>query len=114
MLTTRRRNQHHTPFTLGRFDNRYTYAFHSTNIGNRVEVVFHIINYTDNLGNSVEKIIAYDSKNIYTIVSDDLGVDYRFEKVAIKNPLTDEEEYLDYISHDLPNNPVQLFENDIY
>ena len=52
-------------------------------------------------------------QNIYTIISDDLGVDYRFEKVVIKNPLTDEEEYLDYISHDLPNNPVQLFENDI-
>jgi SPP1 family phage portal protein len=104
----------YSPFTLGRFDNKCTYAVHSTNIGNRVEVVFHIINYTDSLGNSVEKIIAYDSKNIYTIVSDDLGVDYRFEKVVIKNPLTDEEEYLDYISHDLPNNPVQLFENDIY
>lgn len=104
----------YSPFTLGRFDNRCTYAVHSTNIGNKVEVVFHIINYTDSLGNHVEKVIAYDSKNIYTIISDDLGVDYRFEKVRIKNPLTDEYEYLDYISHDLPNNPVQLFENDIY
>ena len=29
-------------------------------------------------------------------------------------PLEKMNEYLDYISHDLPNNPVQLFENDIY
>lgn len=104
----------YSPFTLGRFDNRNTYAVHSTRIGNKIEVIFHRIEYTDSEGNNIEKIIAYDSQNIYTFVKGGLKMSYEFEPIRIYNKVNEKYEDVDYIKHDLPNNPVQLFENDIY
>jgi len=104
----------YSPFTLGRFDMTNTYAVHSTSVGNKIEVIFHIIKYKDKDNKQIEKIIAYDDNNIYTIIKKDLDLDYEFEKRIILNPVSKEFEYFDYITHDMPNNPVQLFNGDMY
>lgn len=104
----------HSPFTLLRLDNTKTYAVYSTNIGNKVEVVFYINNYRDEDGNIVERIYAYDNKYVYKIVKGINDEDYRLEDFSLENPFDDTKKTALFLPHGLPNLPIIDFDSGVY
>lgn len=98
-----------SPFTIGRFDNRNTYVVESCNIGNKVVASFLISKIKNK---DIERITAFDNK--YKYIFEGKGDKYNFVKIKGLDSSGNIIEEDAITAHDLPYNPIQVFENDMY
>ena len=97
-----------SPFTIGRLDNLSTYVVESSAIGNKV-VVSYIISQL----NSAERVTAFDDKYKYVFEKNKNG-DYKYVKTTGVDSNGNIIEQDAITAHDLPYNPIQVFESDMY
>lgn len=97
-----------SPFMLGRFSPESTFVVESVDIGNKVKVSYHIANIIRDK-KTIERITAFDDKYKYVIENGVL-----MPQGEYVDETTGEIKVSKRLAHDLPYNPIQVFENDIY
>lgn len=100
-----------SPFTVGIFEPKDTFVCHSNEIGNKINFSAHITTIKDENNQEVIRYTCFDDKHKYIIEQGATGFYFvKQQVIGINGEIIEQ----DYIAHDLPYNPIQLFANGRY